>query len=48
MSKWGPSDDERDQRFVRARIVDRYVDGVSFLDYLAHCSRADPFEVDHD
>lgn len=44
MSRWGPTDAERDRRLARAQIVARYTD-VSVTEYLAHRSRADPFEV---
>lgn len=45
MSKWGPSDEERDERFLRARIVDRYHPEADVLDYLRERSRADDGRV---
>jgi len=45
MSKWGPTAEERDERHLRARIVDRWHPDVDALDYLRERSRADDGRV---
>jgi len=48
-SRYGPDSDERERRIARALLVQEFgPDGVSWRDYIADQSRADPFEVERD